>query len=165
MTLQELAEKSGLTPSSISQLERGKTTGSVKTLRKIAGGLGMTVSDLFADGRERVNSVISLDRTITHDYGNEASKALVTPRSFNHVEVFIGHLAAGGNTGSEPHAHGASEELIFVLEGNVEVTIGEEVLELTKHQSIALKSNQLHKVQETKGASAVVMWIIAPPSV
>lgn len=165
MTLQELAEKSDLAPSSISQLERGKTTGSIKALRKITASLGMTVSDLFADDEEKAHKVISLDRLATHDYGNNASKALVTPRFFNHMEVFVGNLGPGGNTGREPHSHGVSEELILVSEGEVDVTIGEEVFQLTKNQSIAFTSNKPHKVQETAGEPAVIMWIIAPPSV
>jgi len=165
MTLQQLADKSGLTPSSISQLERGKTTGSIKTLKKIAEELGITVSDLFADEADNLNSVISFAHRTTHDYGTRASKALVTPKTFNHVEVFVGHLEAGGNTGSEPHTHGSSEEVIVVLEGSVDVTIGQQVFPLVKNQSIALSSNQPHKVEETGGKTAMVMWIIAPPSV
>lgn len=165
MTLQDLADKSGLTPSLISQLERGKTSGSIKTLKKISDSLGVTVSDLFADEGERLNSVISFSDITTHEYGTSASKALVTPRSFNHVEIFIGHLGPGGHTGKEPLTHGNSEEVIILLEGSVEVTIGSQVYPLVKHQSIALNSGQPHKVQETAGGSAMIMWVISPPSI
>lgn len=165
MTLQELADKTELTPSSISQLERGKTSGSIKTLGRLAEGLGITVSDLFADKNESVNSVINLDEIATHEYGTNASKALVTPKSFNHMEIFVGHLASRGHTGREPHTHGASEEVIVVLEGTVQVTVGEQAYILTKHQAIALNSSQPHKVEEVDAAPASIMWVISPPSV
>src|SRR5215470_4674823 len=46
----QLAEKAGLTPSMVSQIESGRLTPSLHTLGKIAGALGVTISALF-DGQ------------------------------------------------------------------------------------------------------------------
>lgn len=43
----QLAEKAGLTPSMLSQIESGRLTPSLHTLGKLAGGLGVPIATLF----------------------------------------------------------------------------------------------------------------------
>ena len=47
-TLKEVAEAAGVSESFVSQLERGRTSASVASLQRLAGALGIEVSDLFA---------------------------------------------------------------------------------------------------------------------
>src|SRR2546428_11802833 len=54
----QLAEKAGLTPSMLSQIESGRLTPSLHTLGKVAGALGVPIASLFAaaaDGRLHVS--------------------------------------------------------------------------------------------------------------
>jgi len=165
MTLAELAEKTGLTASSISQLERGKTTGSIKTLQALSQALGIGFSDLFSSEEDDRNEVVDLRKITTQEYGSLARKALLSPKWFDHMQVFVGFLEPGGSTGEEAFAHGSSEEMILVLHGSVEVTIGGETVLLTQEQSISFLSSESHKVQEAAGEPASLLWIIAPPTV
>jgi len=67
----QLAEKSGLTPSMISQIESGRLTPSLHTLGRLAGALGVSIASLFEttpDGRIHVSRkadypVVSFDGT------------------------------------------------------------------------------------------------------
>jgi transcriptional regulator with XRE-family HTH domain len=43
----QLAEKAGLTPSMLSQIESGRLTPSLPTLGKLAGALGVSIASLF----------------------------------------------------------------------------------------------------------------------
>jgi len=43
----QLAEKAGLTPSMVSQIESGRLTPSLPTLGKLAGALGVAIGQLF----------------------------------------------------------------------------------------------------------------------
>ncbi len=47
LTLKQLANRTGLSVSLISQIELGKSAASVSTLRKLAAALGVSMSDLF----------------------------------------------------------------------------------------------------------------------
>src|SRR5438046_9427743 len=54
----QLAEKAGLTPSMVSQIESGRLTPSLPTLGKLAGALGVPIGSLFEpapDGRLHVS--------------------------------------------------------------------------------------------------------------
>lgn len=46
-TQRALATQAGMTAAQLSEIEAGKKTGSVATLRKLAGALGVTVDDLL----------------------------------------------------------------------------------------------------------------------
>lgn len=48
LSQEALAERSGLNPKYIGQIERAETNPSIETLRRIADGLGVNLSDLFA---------------------------------------------------------------------------------------------------------------------
>ena len=50
----QLAEKAGLTPSLLSQIESGRLTPSLHTLGKLAGALGISIGSLFEPDRKRV---------------------------------------------------------------------------------------------------------------
>lgn len=165
LTLSEVAEKTGMTASSISQLERGKTTGSLKSLQLVTRALGIGFSELFSDTGQDQSAVLDFADISTHDYGFLASKALLTPTSFDHMQVFVGFLEPGGHTGDDRITHGDSEEMVIVLSGSVEVFLGDETFSLTQYQSIAFLSNQPHKIQASAGEPASLLWVIAPPTV
>src|SRR3954454_10829142 len=53
-TLRTIAERAGVSESFLSQVERGRASASVASLRRIAGALGVSVADLFdSSGRPR----------------------------------------------------------------------------------------------------------------
>ncbi len=49
--LRELARRLNMSPSALSQLETGKTSPSVSTLRAIAAELGISLDELFSNHR------------------------------------------------------------------------------------------------------------------
>lgn len=49
MSQESLAECSGITPTNLSHIERGKTKGSIETIVAIANGLGVTPNDFLCD--------------------------------------------------------------------------------------------------------------------
>lgn len=47
LSQEALAERCGLHPSYIGQLERGEKNATIESIQKIAGGLGITISSIF----------------------------------------------------------------------------------------------------------------------
>lgn len=164
MTLKDVSEASGVAESFISQLERGIHTGSIRTLQKISAALGLVVGDLFSTEEAGGPRVIRFNPGDGFSFGENASKMRLTPRSFNHLEVFLGEFEPYGSTGVEPYSHGASEEVLVVLEGEVEVTLGGQTFALAALDSIPYLSRVAHRVAETAGRHAKVLWAMAPPS-
>ena len=164
MTLREVAEGAGLSEGFLSQLERGVHSGSVSTLQRISDVLGLSVGDLFEESWSASPAVHRFTESQGFAFGIDARKARLTPKQFQHLEVFLGVLQPGGSTGVEPYAHGDSEELLLVIDGDVVVTIDGKDHRLGELDSITYSSRSPHRVLAIGTAPAKVLWAIAPPS-
>ena len=163
-TLRTIAERSGLSESFLSQVERGRSSASIESLRRVADALGVSMADLFEPDGLPGPRVLRRDERPALSFGVLGKKLLLTPRPLHHLEVFAGELEVGGSTGTEPYAHGDSEELFVVLSGTVQLELGGELFELEPGDSIDYGSSTPHRISNTGQDLAEVMWIISPPS-
>jgi len=163
-TLRTVAERSGLSESFLSQVERGRSSASIESLRRMADALGVSMADLFEPDGLPGPRVLRRDERPALSFGVLGKKLLLTPRPLHHLEVFAGELEVDGSTGAEPYAHGDSEELFVVLSGTVQLELGGELFDLEPGDSIDYRSSTPHRVSNTGQDLAEVMWIISPPS-
>ena len=163
-TLRTVAERSGLSESFLSQVERGRSSASIESLRRVADALGVSMADLFEPDGLPGPRVLRRDERPALSFGVLGKKLLLTPRPLHHLEVFAGELEVGGSTGTEPYAHGDSEELFVVLSGTVQLELGGELFDLEPGDSIDYRSSTPHRISNTGQDLAEVMWIISPPS-
>jgi transcriptional regulator with XRE-family HTH domain len=163
-TLREVAERAGLSESFLSQVERGRASASVASLRRIADALGIAISDLFQPAEASRPRVLRRDDRPSLAFGILGRKLLLTPKPLDHLEVFVGELDPEGSPGAEQYAHGDSEELFVVIRGTVQLELGDEVFELETGDSIDYRSAVPHRISNLGDDVAEVMWIISPPS-
>lgn len=163
-TLRTVAERSGLSESFLSQVERGRSNASIASLRRIADALRVSVSDLFEPNGPPQPRVLRRDDRPALSFGILGRKLLLTPKPLHNLEVFVGELDPGGSTGAEPYSHGDSEELFVVLNGTVQLELGGELHELEPGDSIDYRSSIPHRISNVGKELAEVMWIISPPS-
>ena len=95
-TLQTVAERSGLSESFLSQVERGRSNASIGSLKRIADALGVSMADLFEPDALPGPRVLRRDERPGLQFGILGRKLLLTPRPLQHLEVFAGELEVGG---------------------------------------------------------------------
>jgi len=100
-TLQSVAERSGLSESFLSQVERGRSNASIASLKRIADALGVSMADLFEPDGLPGPRVLRRDERPALQFGVLGRKLLLTPRPLHHLEVFAGELEVGGSTGPD----------------------------------------------------------------
>src|ERR1043166_1396892 len=122
-TLRTIADRSGLSESFLSQVERGRSSASIASLRKIAEALGVSMADLFGPDGVPGPKVLRRGDRPALAFGVLGKKSLLTPRPLHHLEVFVGELEVGGSTGEQPYVHGDSEGLVVVLSGNAQLEL------------------------------------------
>lgn len=164
MSLRTLGEATGTTASFLSQLERGLSGVNISTLMRIAGALGISLTDLFDDSAPPVGRVLRKSERPALPPAEGYRKMLLSRRPIRDMEVYIGEFDPGGSTGEKPYCHGDSHELFFVIRGEVEVTLGDERHALSAGDSIEYKSSVPHKTVNTGTEPAEVLWMIAPPT-
>lgn len=162
LTLADVAIKAGVSEGYLSQLERNRNTASIATLQRICACLEMTVGELFT---ERSTTAVHRFRDAHFNpFGTNARKVRITPTTNRQLESFIGEFDPHGTTGEELYAHGDSEEVLVVLSGRIEVTVGEHTEVLNALDSISYSSATPHRAREIDGRSAVALWMMSPPS-
>jgi transcriptional regulator with XRE-family HTH domain len=165
LTLRSVAERAGISEGYLSQVERGSAANpSIATLQQIASALGLNMADLFTSEYASGPRVLRAREAPNLVFGVLGRKFRLTPGPQHHLEVFLGEFEAGGSTGDQPYTHGDSEEFLLVLEGRVELGLGDEKFELGAEDSIRYSSATPHRLVETGGSTARVLWVISPPS-
>ncbi|MFD1329859.1 helix-turn-helix domain-containing protein [Mycoplana ramosa] len=164
MSLRALGDATGTTASFLSQLERGLSGVNISTLMRIAGALGISLTDLFDDAAPPVGRVLRKGERPALPPAEGYRKMMLSRRPIRDMEVYIGEFDPGGSTGEKPYSHGDSHELFFVIRGEVELTLGDERHLLSDGDSIEYPSSVPHKTVNIGTEPAEVLWMIAPPT-
>jgi transcriptional regulator with XRE-family HTH domain len=164
VTLRELAERAGVTESFLSQVEREVTSPSIASVQRIARALDLGIAELFVD-EPPLGRVVRRDerRRIAYNGLNAVDEFLTAGRD-GRLQVILTTLEPGGGTGDEAYTHESDEEVVIVLEGSLELWVGDEFHELADGDSIAYSSRQPHRNRNPGPGRAVILFCATPPS-
>lgn len=164
LSLRELAEMTGTSASFISQLERGLTGASTASLNQMASALGVSVAMLFEESANANHGVLRRSERPSLPPGDGCRKMLLSRPPLSDMEVYVGEFDIGGSTGSALYTHGDAHEMLVVLRGIVEVSLGDARHILEEGDSIEYATSTPHRSENIGSGRAEVMWIIAPPT-
>ena len=80
------------------------------------------------------------------------------------LQVILSTIEPGGGTGEEPYTHDSDEEVAIVLEGVVDLWVGEEHYVLREGDAITYPSRLPHWNTNRGDGPAVVLFCMTPPS-
>jgi DNA-binding transcriptional MerR regulator/quercetin dioxygenase-like cupin family protein len=160
LALAQVAEAVGISVGFLSALERSQMSGSVGTLRKLARFYKTNILDFYQ--------------------ANGASGRHVRPAERKVLEAGDGvrmELLAWGNTIMEPHlfriapeagsgesyAH-EGEEFIYVLRGDLEITVDGQEYQLKSGDSFYFESATPHRWRNPGRKETLLLWVNTPPT-
>jgi quercetin dioxygenase-like cupin family protein/DNA-binding XRE family transcriptional regulator len=177
LSLRQLASKTSLTASFISQVEHDQTNPSIDSLRRIAEALGVSILYFLTDQREQHTFAHSRMGTLLKHVCAVRSNArpklflpvsgltyeLLSPDLARKMETILGRIEPGtGNVARrlrEP-----TEEFIFVLSGVLRVGLDNDEYDLQAGDSIYFEGNQMRKLEcASPNQSAEWISVITPP--
>lgn len=161
-TLEDISQKTGFTKSFISQIENGKNSPSISSLKKICYALGTTISELFEDERNIVHKFTKEDYNIL-DNKNIVMYFLASKLISRKLEPMIIEIDPHGETGSDYYRH-SGEEFGYVLEGTLTVIIGTDEYNIEQGESIYFSSNLPHRLKNKTNVKMRAFWVGTPPS-
>jgi transcriptional regulator with XRE-family HTH domain len=164
VTLRELAERAGVTESFLSQVEREVTSPSIASVQRIARGLDLGIADLFADEVPLGRVVRRADRRRIVYPGLNAADEFLTAGRNGRLQVILTTIEPGGGTGDEAYTHESDEEVVIVLEGRLDLWVGDEHHVLEEGDTITHSSRQPHHNRNPGPGRAVVLFCSTPPS-
>ncbi|WP_221563190.1 helix-turn-helix domain-containing protein [Alkalihalobacillus sp. TS-13] len=134
MTLKELAGHTGVSISFLSQVERGKSSVTLESLKKIADALDVNPSFFFSENRVREKSAME---HVSFHY--EDLSCGIHDADFSPIMVT---LKPGENKGSAFSHNGY--EFLFVIEGKLTVEVEGDRIELGEHQPFMFNARKAH---------------------
>lgn len=166
-SLQQLAEKSGLSVGLLSQIERGLTSPSIRSLRQLSEALGVTPARFFHE--ETPPPPDEIGRIVRRGKGrqlrlstNGVAKWLLTPDLSGELEMLLLEIEPGGKSGPELYTH-KGEECGYVISGAMRLWIEEDSFLLREGDSFRFKSTTPHRFENAAEAVTNVLWVITPP--
>lgn len=164
LTLRQLAVRADVTESFLSQVERNVASPSIASVQRIARALGLTIAQLFADQGGAGRVVRRRDRRRLTYPGLRATDEFLTPASATRLQVILSTVEPGGGTGDEPYTHDSDEEVVVVLEGELDVWVGDEHHHLERGDTITYSSRLPHWNVNRGSNPARILFCITPPS-
>ncbi|MHB1407860.1 MAG: helix-turn-helix domain-containing protein [Desulfitobacteriaceae bacterium] len=160
ISLKTLAGKTGLTPSFLSQVERDLADPSINSLRRVADALDVPIFALLVSEKQPSPVVRKDERKSLRLPNSQMSYELLTPDLNRSMEVFISRLAPSGSSSTDVHK---GEECTLVLEGTLEMRIGNDVYVLNEGDSIYCQGEIPHRMVNIGEQELVILSCITPP--
>lgn len=141
MTLEALAERSGVSRSMISLVERGETSPTAVVLEKLATGLGVMLASLFDAPAAAADPVSRrCDQVEWRDPASGYVRRNVSPPGFpSAIQLVEVNFPAGRRVA---YGSGARDQVthqqIWVLQGRIEVRLGDEHHDLRTGDCLAM---------------------------
>lgn len=159
LTQEELGERTDLSKGYISQLERDLSSPSMETFFSILEVLGVTPEVFFHQETPNLQIVYTKeDRTVYYDEENGYElEWLVTDSNEKEMEpVLLTFDTAGEYKTFEPSL---SETFIFVLEGEIALSLGEREYVAKKGQSMYYQATTHHQLRNHQNKQTKVLIV------
>ena len=146
MSVRTLATKTGFSPSLISQVENGQVTPSIASLERIAMALGVSLGKFFAEPDARAVGLVRASgrQKLTSTWSPVSIEALGPMDGSGRLEPVMITMAPGGRSGKYPVAR-SGEKFALIFEGEVTLTLGDEVFVLRKGDTITFTPTTLYQ--------------------
>jgi len=174
LSQRQLAERAGVPHAQISQVETNKVSPSVSTLRRILNGLGVGMGDFFEPERGPskgpffgVDELVDLTSKIAAFPMPDASEGRLSFRQIgnaraHNLQILHEVYEPNADTGDTYLQH-ASSEGGYIVEGELEVTVGDETRILKAGESYLFDSRTPHRFRNASRSRTVVISACSPP--
>ncbi|GGC66317.1 helix-turn-helix domain-containing protein [Chelatococcus reniformis] len=164
-TLQQMAEGAGISTGYLSQIERNRSKLPIGVLKKIANLLGVQMSWFFqpetlGPAEERDLIVRAHRRRKMSFTGTGIREELLSPNLNGPLELLLSTIAPGSD--SDFYSHDGAEAGL-VIEGVLDLWIGDKSFRLQVGDSFSFDSNQQHRCANPGEQPTKVVWVITPP--
>ena len=165
-SMKAFGQACGITESMVSKMEGGSLTGTLDVHRKICQALGITLSTLYKgveeEGIKPFDTAPALDEK-PFSYNEKASSRFLTRNIFLNKKMLPEILILEPEGKAEDELPPNTQRFLYVLEGEVEVTIGNNTYPLKEGQPFYITDASMpHCIKNTCPAKARILRVTDP---
>ncbi len=163
LSIRELAGLAKVTPSLLSQIERGLANPSINTLKNISKALDVQLFAFFMTHHESKDLVVRANnrKKVIFPESRGITYELLSPDLKGSIEFALFELEKDGESEFMEHK---GEEVACVIEGKVKIYLGSEEIILDTGDSIKIPSHIRHKWKNDYDMLCKVIFAINPPT-
>ncbi|MFW8593697.1 helix-turn-helix domain-containing protein [Cribrihabitans neustonicus] len=161
LSLEAVANLSGVSRSMVSQIERGESSPTIATLWNLTRALQVDFAGLLeaGDARDRIEVLRAAEVPKIDNMGQGCRiRILSPPEEAGGHEVYDIRFEPGGALVSQPHTRGALEQLT-VLEGEIAVTSGTAQDRLQAGDTARYAADVAHSITAPDSAARVFLIV------
>ena len=166
MTLLELSKKSSVALGSLSRIENGKMAGPVKAHERICKALGITLPELYQSFPYSKRTLEIKEKTIGHVVGihdrSFSSELLIANAKNKKIIPLLITIKKASKTAPE-ETKSSIDKFVYMLDGEVEVNIGEEKYNLSSGSTVYFDSSVPHYFKNIGKGEARLICVVCPP--
>lgn len=171
LTIAELADQSGLSSGLISQIERGRSNPSVRTLHRLRSALGVNLWAFLQPSEPPTATVSSTSSASPHFIRRKADRLklvrgksgiaeeLLSPRSDDQMRFMVITIPAGVESADMLIGQGRKGGLVF--SGRAHLTVDGETGELEAGDAFQFPADVPHKISNPYNEPVVLIWIMS----
>lgn len=166
-SLQDIADKAGISVAQLSLIERGRAQPSLRTLRLITAALEMPMSWLF-DAKDGVGEceggiVVRRNQRRRFDLGPTGiAKELLTGDECQEIQLMMMTVPPEGGSGDQPFKTGPAARCGIVLEGRLGLEIDGQSFVLDTGDAFSFAKRESCRIWCESEEPAQVIWVAAP---
>ncbi len=170
LSLRDLADRLGVSPSLISQIERGRANPSVSTLYQLVGELDVSLDELLFEERRPSGAAATpaaggpIQRATTRHRIRLASGVIwerLTTESEPGVEfLYVVYEVGGASSPEDAFQRHNGHEWGYVLSGTLQVTVGFRQYLLEAGDSLSLDSTTPHRLANVGDTPVHAIWFV-----
>lgn len=167
MSLKEVSEKTGLSIGLVSQIERGISTPSLRSLNQICQALEMPMPWLFdrhTDSQQvREECVVRLSQRRRLDLGSGGMiKEILSPDSVTNIQMMRFVIHPGGGSGDSPYTSPNGAKCGTVVSGRLGLEVNGQKHILNPQDSFAFHARERYRFWAVGDSDCEVIWVVTP---
>lgn len=164
LSQRELAKRAGVTNSTISMIEKNSVSPSISSLKKVLGGIPMSLVEFFSLDLEQDSHTqvfYKADELIDISSGAVSMRLVGKAHPSRAIAFLDETYPPGSDTGEEMLNH-EGEEAGVLVDGRLELTVGSETYVLERGDSYYFESNKPHRFRNPYDVPARLISATTP---
>lgn len=167
LTLDQLADASGVAKATLSRIENGVTTGNLNTHLKISEALGVNLGELYKGLEKTEEKITAFDEKNIKDaevfnYDEKVSSVILAKQTGKKKMLpQLLMIDSKKGTPTEQNQPG-TDKFVFCLEGEAELKISDKIYPLKKNSSTYFDASLPHSIRNVGSEEAKLIVVVSP---
>lgn len=168
LSQRELASRAGLTNGTVSLIEQNKTSPSIASLKSLLDAVPMSIAEFFANLEQDQHPKYFYATDEFMEIAPQSDGSAVSLRQLGNatthtLQILDETYPPDADTGPELLTH-AGEEAGIVTEGEIEITVAEQIKVLKTGEGYLFDSRLPHRFRNVSGSTCRIISACTPPT-